>query len=120
MAGEDIKRRTRDLSSRVMTMADHLPQEDSAIVIKRQILRSASSAAANYRAACIAKSTKDFINKLKIVEEELDETCHWLESIEDRNFFSSTRLIGLKKETSELLAITVASIKTAKRNLGIK
>ena len=57
-------------------MADNLPQTDSATVIKRQIIRSASSAAANYRAACIAKSTRDFINQLKIVEEELDETHH--------------------------------------------
>jgi four helix bundle protein len=120
MAGEDIKKRTRDLSSRVMTMADNLPQEDSAIIIKRQIIRSASSAAANYRAACVAKSTRDFINKLKIVEEELDETIYWLETIEDRQIFPTQRLAGLKKETKELLAITVKSIKTAKQNLGLK
>jgi four helix bundle protein len=119
MAGEDIKRRTRDLSSRVMTMADNLPQTDSAIVIKRQIIRSASSAAANYRAACIAKSTKDFINKLKIVEEELDETCYWLESIEERKFFPPGKLFRLKRETKELIAITVTSIRTTKRKLGL-
>jgi four helix bundle protein len=108
MAGEDIKRRTRDLSSRVMKMADRLPQTDSAIGIKRQIIRSASS-----------KSTKDFINKLKIVEEELDETCYWLESIEERKFFPPGKLFRLKQETKELIAITVTSIRTTKRKLGL-
>ena len=62
-------------------MVDCMPNRISSMAIAKQIVRSGTSPAANYRAACLGKSDKDFLNKLKMVEEELDETIHWLEII---------------------------------------
>ena len=76
------------------------------------MLRSATSVGANYRAACRAKSTADMINKLKIVEEEADETLYWLELVIEAGLMPETRLADLMKETDEIIAMTVSSIKT--------
>lgn len=81
-----------------------------------QLIRSSSSVGANYRASQRAKSTADFINKLKIVEEEVDESVYWLEIFEEILIEHSEKISMLKKEGKELLAITVASINTAKNN----
>ena len=81
-----------------------------------QLIRSSSSVGANYRASQRAKSTADFINKLKIVEEEVDESVYWLEIFEEILPEQSIEIERLRKEGKELLAITVASINTAKRN----
>ncbi|WP_299061280.1 four helix bundle protein [uncultured Polaribacter sp.] len=81
-----------------------------------QLIRSSSSVGANYRASQRAKSTADFINKLKIVEEEADESVFWLEIFEEVIPEHKEEILKLKKEGSELLAIIVASINTAKRN----
>ena len=79
-------------------------------VFSNQIIRSATSSYMNYKAACRAKSTKDMIYKLKIVEEETDETIGWLGIISDRNKIAVTD--KEQKEGDELLRIIVASIKT--------
>jgi four helix bundle protein len=79
-------------------------------------VRSGTSVAANYRAACRGKSTADFIAKLGIVEEEADETLFWLELLEESDLVPATKLTAIKQEADELVAITVASIKTARRN----
>ena len=81
-----------------------------------QLIKSSSSVGANYRASQRAKSTADFINKLKIVEEEVDESVYWLEIFEEILLEHFDEISKLKKEGSELLAITVASINTAKKN----
>ncbi|MFI0429133.1 four helix bundle protein [Mariniflexile sp. HMF6888] len=81
-----------------------------------QLIRSSSSVGANYRASQRAKSTADFINKLKIVEEEVDESVYWLEIFEEVLSGNPEEISNLQKEERELLAITVASINTAKRN----
>jgi four helix bundle protein len=93
-------------------MVEALPQSRSADVIGRQILRSATSVGANYRAACRTKSTADIINKLKIVEEEADETLFWQELLIEAELVPQARLAELMTETNEILAMTVASIKT--------
>lgn len=80
-----------------------------------QLIRSSSSTGANYRAALRGKSTADFINKLKIVEEELDESTYFLDLIRHFNPKKKERIIELTKECNELLAIIVASIKTSRR-----
>lgn len=72
---------------------------------------------ANYRAACRSKSKKDFINKLKMVEEEADETLYWLSIIEECECVKPEKLVNLKEECNELTSIVVASLKTAKENL---
>lgn len=81
-----------------------------------QLIRSSSSVGANYRASQRAKSTADFINKLKIVEEEVDESVYWLEIFEEITSEFKKEIQALKSEGKQLLAITVASINTAKRN----
>jgi four helix bundle protein len=77
-------------------------------------LRSATSVAANYRAACRAKSAADLIAKLGIVEEEADETLYWLELLVESGLMSADKLKSLMQESTEILAMTVASIKTLK------
>ena len=107
-----FQKRTKVLAIRVIQMSRALPQEMVADVIGRQIVRSASSVGSNYRAACRAKSTADMINKLKTVEEEADETLFWLEVLVESGLLPQSRLQDLMQETDEILAMTVASIKT--------
>jgi four helix bundle protein len=84
-------------------------------VLGKQLLRSAASASANYRAACRARSRAEFVAKLGIVEEELDESLHWLDLIGESKLVRSERLAELVQEGDELLAIVIASIRTARR-----
>ncbi len=97
---------------RIIKLVDALPSSLGGQTIARQIVRSGTSPSANYRAACIAKSDKDFLNKLKIVEEELDETCHWLEMIMRCEMLKPSRIQPLHQECCELLSIIVKSIVT--------
>jgi len=79
MNKEEMKRRTKEFALRVIRLTEALPKTQTAQVIGRQLLRSATSVAANYRAACRAKSTADFISKMGTVEEEADESLFWME-----------------------------------------
>ena len=90
-------------------MTEKLSNSRANDILARQIIRSATSVGANYRAACRAKSTPDMINKLRIVE-EADETIYWLEVLQEIS--ALPELATLSKEASELLAMTVASIRT--------
>ncbi len=110
-----FKERTKKLALRNMGLVATLPHTRSADVIARQIVRSATSIGANYRAACRAKSGPDMVTKLKIVEEEADETVYWLELLAEGKSVSQEEVSGLIKETNEILAMTVASIKTLRR-----
>ncbi len=112
MNEQQFKNRTKQLGVRIIRMVDALPQSRSADVIGRQMLRSATSVGANYRAACRAKSPADMLNKLKIVEEEADETLFWQELLIESDLVPQARLAELMIETDEILAITIASIKT--------
>ena len=117
MNKDDLKNRTKDFCVRVIKMTNQLPETRAANNISSQLTRSAMSIGANYRAARLAKSHRDFINKLKIVEEETDESLYWLELIEDCNLLKSERLKSLKQEATELLAIFISSLKTAKNKV---
>jgi len=110
----DLKQRTFDFSLRIMRLAESLPETRSGRTIANQIIRSGTSVGANYRAAKRAKSTKDFISKMGTVEEECDETIYWIELAVASKCVVSEKVADLLKEANELLAITVASIKTAK------
>jgi four helix bundle protein len=116
MKGDNIKDRTLRFAIRVMTMINALPKESGSQIFARQVVRSVSSAGANYRAGCRSKSRRDFVYKLKTVEEELDETSYWLELIRECNFFPAERIEPLLLECNELLAIIVKSITTAREN----
>ena len=117
MDREQFKSRTKQLALRVIGLVRVLPQDFVAETIGRQLLRSAMSVGANYRAACRAKSPADYINKLKIVEEEGDETIYWLELLLEAEIFSAAKLSELMSETNEIVAMTVASIKTARQKM---
>ena len=112
MDEQQFKARTKKLGLRVIRLIEALPKNTTAEIIGRQLLRSAISVGANYRAACRAKSTADIINKLKIVEEEADETLYWLELLAEAEIIPATRLKELMAETDEIIAMTVSSIKT--------
>lgn len=109
---QQLLHRTKTLALRVIKLSESLPKTRSADVIGRQMIRSATSVGANYRAACRAKSTADLINKLKIVEEEADETQYWLELLSEASILPAAQLVDLIKEVDEIIAMTVASIKT--------
>ena len=112
----DLKKRTKAFALRILKLVDALPKTTAGRALASQIVRSGTSIAANYRAACRAKSTADFIAKMGIVEEEADETLFWLELLEESDLVLAAKLTAIKQEADELIAITVASIKTARRN----
>src|SRR5438270_11359083 len=112
----DLKKRTKAFALRILKLVDALPKTTVGRALASQIVRSGTSIAANYRAACRAKSPADFISKMGIVEEEADETLFWLELLEESELVSTAKLAAIKQEANELIAITVASIKTARRN----
>ena len=110
-----FKKRTKQLALSVIKMTESLPRNKAGNIIGRQIMRSATSVGANYRAACRGKSNKDMINKLKIVEEEADETLYWLELIVEGELLPHAEVAELMKETDEIVAMTVSSIKTLRK-----
>ncbi len=112
----DLKERTKNFSIRIIDLAQSFPEKRITRIISDQLVRSACSVGANYRAACRSKSSRDFINKLKIVEEEIDETCYWLELL-GATLVSPSMISSLLEESQQLTAIFVASLKTAKDNL---
>ena len=112
----EFQNRTKAMAVRVIRLTEALPNTRSADVIGRQLLRSATSTAANYRAACTAKSKHDMINKLRIVQEEADETMFWLELIIDTNTLPLERINDLQGEVQQILKMTIASINTLSRN----
>jgi four helix bundle protein len=114
MTREQMKERTKAYANRVVKLCSALPTNWIAQTLGRQLLRSGTSVGANYRAVCRAKSNLDFINKLRIVEEECDESLFWMELLVDNEIVKLSRLAGLMKEANELLAITVASAKRAR------
>jgi four helix bundle protein len=115
MNERDFKERTQKLALRVIRLVETLPKTSAAQIIGRQLLRSATSIGANYRAACRGKSKADVIAKLALVEEEADESLYWLDLLAESGIIKQEKLSSLAKETEEILAMTVASIKTLRR-----
>lgn len=114
MNDAELKERTKQFALRVIRLVDALPRRMVADVLGRQLVRSATLVAANYRSACRAKSRADFISKMGTDEEEADESVLWLELIVDAGLLPATRLAALRVEADELTAITVKSIRTAR------
>ena len=117
MNPEVMKARTKKFSLRVVKMVDSLPRGRASDVMGRQLLRSGTSVAANYRAACRSRSSADFINKMSIVEEEADESIFWMELLGESGLITEQRTKDLMIEANELLAITVSSINTARKRI---
>ena len=120
MNREELQQRTKQLGLRAMKLCDALPRSRSANVIANQLLRSATAVGANYRSACRARSSADWINKLGVVIEEADESEYWLELITASGLLSEAKTTALLKEAHELVAIFTAAQLTAKRNANKK
>ncbi len=109
MDSEQLKQRTKKFALRVIRMSQALPKTPEAKVIGNQLLRSATSTAANYRAACRARSRAEFISKLGVVLEEADESLFWIELIVEAGIVAGKRMEQLRREAEELTAIFAAS-----------
>jgi four helix bundle protein len=112
----DLKLRTKQFALRVIRLVESLPKRPAGHVIGNQLLRAATSVGANYRAACRGRSRSEFCAKMGIVEEEADECVYWMELLVESGLVREELLTGLIQEANELLAITVASITTARRH----
>jgi four helix bundle protein len=117
MDKKELQKRFKSLAIKTGKLCIKLPFNPANKVYIDQTIRSSTSSAANYRSACRAKSKADFINKFKIVEEELDETMFFYEMIAEFNSEIKTELRELFIEANELLSIVVASINTVNSNI---
>ena len=117
MTTEELKERFRKFSIKIIKLVNSMPNNIAGNAIAKQIVRSGTSPAANYRAACLAKSNKDFPNKLKMVEEEIDETSHWLSIIMDSELLPQSKVQDLYDESVELRRIIVRSITTIRQTI---
>jgi len=113
-SAEEMKNRTKHFALLVIRFCRSLGPSQEQRIITRQLLRSATSVGANYRAVCRARSTADFISKLGIVLEEADESLFWLELLVDAGIAHPDRVAVPLKEANELVSIFVASLRTAK------
>jgi len=114
MNQEELKKRTKDFAHRSIKLSTALPKTPLGRHIQSQLIRCATSVAANYRAACIAQSKSDFTFKMSIVAEECDESCFWLEFIIEEKLLKSNQVLPLLNEGRELAAIFIASRKTVR------
>ena len=115
MDEQEFKARTKGVALRVIKMTVTLPNCCAADVLARQLLRSATSIGANYRAACRSRSTADMISRLSVAEEEADESIYWIELLSGAGFVAQKKVAPLTGEIEEILRMTVASIKTLRR-----
>ena len=118
MDEQEFKERTQQLALRIIRLVQALPETPVGQVIGKQLLRSGTSIGANYRAACRARSNAEMLAKLAIVEEQADETLYWLELLIKAEIMTEAKLEPLMAETDEIVAMTVASMKTLRRSAG--
>jgi four helix bundle protein len=111
---EDLRKRTKDYAIRIVRLFRHLPRTTEAQVIGKQLLRSGTSVAANYRAVNRARSRAEFVSKIGIVVEEADESQFWLELLIETKVVPEEKLTELLKESRELTAIFTASQRTSR------
>jgi four helix bundle protein len=112
---DELRKRTKNLALRVLRLIRSLPRTDESRIIAKQIFRSATSVAANYRAACRARSTDEFSSKISIVVEEADETSFWLELLVEAKIIDENKLKDLMNETLEITKILSHARKTIKK-----
>ncbi len=114
MRENDLLVRTKKFALRIIKLVDALPNTLAGRTIGGQLIRSGTSVSSNYRAACRGRSKAEFIAKLGIVEEEADESCHWLEVIIEANLLEERLVVDLLREANEITAIMASSKKTAR------
>ena len=115
MDREELKARTTAFAVRVVKMTEALPRTRVADIVARQLIRSATSVGANYRAACRARSHREFTVKIGVVTEEADESLYWLEMLVETDLMSEAKLQNLIREADELTAIFTAAGHTARQ-----
>ena len=113
-----FKERTKRFAIEIIRMVETLPRTGAADIIGRQLIRSGTSIGANYRAACRSRSRADMIAKLKIVEEEGDETLYWMELLRDIGLIAPSVLERHMSEANQIVAMIVRSIKTLRSTPG--
>lgn len=113
---EELRNRTKQFAFRIIRLFKSLPRSTEAAVIGKQLLRSGTSVAANYRAVNRARSRAEFIAKIGVVLEEADEAVFWLEALAESGVVKPALLEPLLKEANELVAIFAASQRTARSN----
>ncbi len=116
MTKEELKNRTQPFHIAVIKACEQLPRNAAGFEMAKQVIRSAGSVGANYRAACRGKSSADFICKIEIVIEEADESMYWIEVCAKAKLLPDTLTKILIKEANELVSIFVATVKTSKNN----
>jgi four helix bundle protein len=116
MNADHMQKRTKAFALRIIKLSEGLPHTRTAEIIGRQLLRCGTSVGANYRSACRAESLADFIAKMAIVEEEADEVVYWLDLLVESGLLRQRHITDLLSEADQIVAMTVASIKTARRN----
>ncbi len=116
---EDVLKTRKSFALRAIGMSEALPETRTGRVIANQLIRSATSVGANYRAACHSRSGKDVAHKLGIPVEESDESAYWIELAVEAHLVKNHRVTDLLTEANELTAIFVASHKTAARNMRV-
>ncbi|MFN2509395.1 MAG: four helix bundle protein [Chthoniobacterales bacterium] len=116
MNSDQLKQRTKEFALRIMRLVDALPTGPKGRALASQLVRSGTSVAANYRAACRGRSRAEFIAKIGVVEEEADETALWLELIIEDRLLKRDKVQPLLDEANELVAIMAATYKSAQRN----
>ncbi len=117
---DEFKNRTKSMAVEIIKYAKNFPKNEEAYIIKKQLIRSATSVAANYRAVCRARSDAEFFSKLCIVVEEADETVFWLEIIKDAEIYNAELTNTLMLEANEILKIMSKSHKTLKDKIELK
>jgi four helix bundle protein len=110
-----LKERTKRVALEIIKLVEKLPKGRTSDILGRQLLAAGTSAGANYRAACRARSSPDFISKMGIVEEEADESIYWMELLIDCGLIQKDEMSDLLNDANQILAMTVSSIKTARR-----
>lgn len=116
MASDQFKKRTFEFGIRCVRLVEALPKTMTAQTIGKQLLRAGTSVGANYRAAVRGRSRADFVSRMGIVEEECDESLHWIDVLVELGLVSQKRVEELRREADEIIAIAVSSIKTARKN----
>ena len=116
MGGEQLKKRTQAFGFSIIKLLNCLPRFGPAQIIGKQLVRCGTSVGANFRAASRARSRSDFLAKLKIVEEECDESIYWLELLLSMQVANPNSIRKLIDEANQILSIIVASIKTVRQN----
>lgn len=114
MTQDELKKRTKEFALRVIKLVESFPNTYLGRHVGGQLTRSSTGIAANYRAACRAKSNADFIAKMGTVEEEADESAFWIEFAVDSDLVKQDRIVDLLDEANQLVAIFVSSINTAR------